>query len=153
MCVALVHSSCMDGVREELEQCDDGNPYNSDGCNTDCQLENEIKWYCAGEVGNTTKCCEKLIDPFSHEPVCDCETVLQPPAELGWTITPSCLPRDIDECNTNLGGCLDSAFCVNFNVVTHPGRPTHECACPGNLIGDGKTMCIPDPDFYGFPNL
>jgi cysteine-rich repeat protein len=151
VCATLVHSTCMDGILEVGEQCDDGNAYSSDGCNTECQLENEIKWFCSGDVGTTTKCCVKLINPFLNEEVCDCETVEQPPAELGWTITPSCLKRDIDECNINYGDCLENAICNNINVVTHPSSETHSCTCPGNMIGDGKTMCIPDPDFSGFP--
>jgi cysteine-rich repeat protein len=151
MCVAFAHAACMDGILETGEQCDDGNAYNLDGCNTACQLENEIKFFCTGSVGNQTKCCVKLTNPFSLDPVCDCEKVEQPPSELGWTITPSCLKRDIDECNINYGDCLEEAICTNFNVVKHPTKPTHTCSCLGDLIGDGKTMCIPDPDFVGFP--
>jgi cysteine-rich repeat protein len=130
----------MDGIRDSGEQCDDGNGYNSDGCNTNCELENELKWFCNTTMGETTTCCPLHVNPVTLETVCDCVSVEQP-LNTGFTITAACLKRDIDECNTNNGGCLLTAICTNFNVVTESATQTHMCTCQPNMVGDGITAC------------
>jgi cysteine-rich repeat protein len=138
-------SICLDGILDVGEQCDDGNHYNRDGCNTSCELENEIVWLCQDVPGMSTYCCPKRENPTTHEKVCDCASAEQPPVSDGYTITSACIERDIDECNTNNGDCVLGAICTNNNVVTSGSDITHTCECPPDMIGDGVTLCIIDP--------
>jgi cysteine-rich repeat protein len=142
LCVALAHSACTDGILEENEQCDDGNVYSSDGCSVDCYLENEAKFLCNTTLGMQTTCCPILRNPVTLEHVCNCESVEQPTREVGFTITPWCLKRDIDECNENNGNCLPGAICTNNDAVVHSEGQTHTCACLPGFVGDGWTMCV-----------
>jgi cysteine-rich repeat protein len=142
MCVVSANSICLDGILDMGEECDDGNQVISDGCNTECMLENAMKWLCKDASNQPTMCCPRLEHPITGEARCDCISVEQPPKEEGFTITPACLKRDIDECDNNNGGCFPGAICTNFNVITSlSSRETHVCECTPGKIGDGVTMC------------
>jgi cysteine-rich repeat protein len=138
---------CSDGVKGIFEQCDDGNLYSSDGCSVDCLLENENQFLCVENDDGKTECCVLLVNPVTQEAVCDCASIEQPRSASGFTITPACLKRDIDECNTDNGGCLPNAICTNFNVVVDPTQSTHKCSCFPGSIGDGVDTCTDSSDY------
>jgi cysteine-rich repeat protein len=141
-------SGCMDGIKDESEQCDDGNGFNSDGCSIACLLEDEIKWLCSTNDGETTVCCPLLTNPFTMEEVCTCYGAEQPHPMEGFTITDECHKRDIDECNVDNGNCHDKAVCTNIDVTVYgavsedPHVTTHTCECRPGLVGDGITTCL-----------
>jgi len=139
-------SECMDGVKDEFEECDDGNRYNSDGCSINCLLEDESTWLCNATDGKTTFCCPRLTNPWTLEDVCTCAEVDQPDPEVGFTITEACHIRDIDECNTNNGGCNERAICSNIVVTREETEltdyETHTCECGPGLAGDGIIICV-----------
>ncbi len=62
---AGVRSSCGDGIRLALEECDDGNSARFDGCSSTCQLEG---WPFVCTIGDTpvdrTLCGENLLPLF-----------------------------------------------------------------------------------------
>ena len=135
-------SVCMDGYQDQFEQCDDGNEYNGDGCSIDCLLEDINKWLCVTMEGHTTTCCPLVVHPVTGEKMCSCNETVQPDVLFGFTITPDCEKRDIDECNTNNGNCHQHAICTNYNVVTSPHEIiTHECECFPGFVGDGVYNC------------
>lgn len=134
-------STCMNGIQEMSEECDDGNKYNADGCSIQCLLEDDKQWLCNTTYGHTTICCPLLRNPVTHKQVCDCSEETQPDPLAGFTITKECHKRDINECNTNNGDCHIYATCTNFNVVIDQTHGTHECECRGGLIGDGVIKC------------
>jgi cysteine-rich repeat protein len=142
LCMTVVHSICLDGKMDANEECDDGNRYNQDGCNIHCKLENEVTFLCNATMGSKTECCPRHTNPYTLKDVCHCEDTVQPPATSGWTVTPNCVQRDIDECNTNNGECLREATCININVINDMSTTTHTCTCPPNMIGDGTILCI-----------
>jgi cysteine-rich repeat protein len=137
-------SGCMDGIKDESEQCDDGNGFNSDGCSIDCLLEDEIKWLCSTNDWEKTICCPLLKNPVTLEDVCTCFGIEQPDAMAGFTITDECEERDTDECNENNGHCHDKAICTNIDVTVSddPHFTTHTCECRPGLVGDGITICV-----------
>jgi cysteine-rich repeat protein len=156
MCLLLVENYsadavCMDGIKDEFEQCDDGNRHNSDGCSIDCLLENEMKWLCNSTAGKPTICCSLLLNPVTFEKVCacgegqhgacGCVEAMQPDTLEGFTITKECNKRDIDECNTNNGGCHARAICTNINITDITQDNTHTCVCRPGLLGDGVNLC------------
>lgn len=49
-----VGSACGDHVRTHVEECDDGNQNNGDGCHADCTVEPGHS--CTGDVGSTSVC-------------------------------------------------------------------------------------------------
>jgi cysteine-rich repeat protein len=137
-------SGCMDGVKDEYEQCDDGNGFNSDGCSIECLLEDETTWLCSHNASETTVCCPILHNPVTMEAVCTCFGIQQPDPMEGFTITDECHKRDIDECNMHNGNCHDKAICTNIDVTLSnaPHVTTHTCECRPGLIGDGITTCV-----------
>lgn len=108
MCLVVDSASalCGNGVLESgLEQCDDGNTMNGDGCSNTCQLEDPNRWICVNVEGGKTSCCTALTNPVTLERVCSCKGAAQPPTNLGYYIDDNCKKQDINECNTNRGGC------------------------------------------------
>jgi cysteine-rich repeat protein len=134
-----VHTQeCGDGVIQAPESCDDGNLYNSDGCDVDCNLEDltSTVWLCKNTPMLRTKCCSTLVHPVTKAHVCSCDV-----RELGvgYTINADCSTRDIDECNEANGGCSQHAVCINYDARAddNPAHVTHMCSCPTGTVGDG----------------
>jgi cysteine-rich repeat protein len=140
-------STCGDSVINSPEECDDGNTYNADGCDKDCRLESSDLWFCTTDVTGKTNCCPPLTNPLDRSTVCSCADIVQPSEDNGYTVTPMCRMRDIDECNTDNGRCLPLSICQNYDVVLDPESPTHACDCPPGQLGDGMISCEDDPDF------
>ena len=46
---------CGDGIRAGIEECDDGNNENYDGCSSDCKVENDA-FFCQGGIGEQSQC-------------------------------------------------------------------------------------------------
>jgi cysteine-rich repeat protein len=65
---------CQNGVLEGPEECDDGNPFNGDGCSTTCTIEDPTgsQWFCSGDNLATTICCPPLFNPVLNKTVCTC---------------------------------------------------------------------------------
>jgi cysteine-rich repeat protein len=133
---------CMDGVKDIDEQCDDGNNILLDGCSTTCELEDPFQsiWKCSTAEDVLSVCCAVLVNPLTLEKVCECATAEQPTVDMGFTITPQCTTRDIDECNTDKGHCHTKANCVNYDAAVDSIK-TYECVCPPGWHGDGILTC------------
>jgi cysteine-rich repeat protein len=135
---------CQDGILDADEGCDDGNRYSGDGCDRLCRIEDPSQdvWLCSTVANVKSVCCPTLVNPVSLEKVCDCRGAAQPSASWGFTITPTCTKRDIDECNV-AGLCNDKATCMNQDGTqsnnTHSF--TYMCECPTGWNGDGVTTC------------
>lgn len=139
--LSIAHGACGDGVVDGAEACDDGNTQSYDGCSSSCALENTNIWLCTGTaLGESTGCCRKLIHPITQEPVCTCEGMEQPSPTLGFYISKDCQRKDINECDTDRGGCHKNAQCINYDAVANC-LSTYECRCPPGLHGNGRTTC------------
>jgi hypothetical protein len=57
-------------------------------------------------------------------------------------VTFDCVMRDIDECNTENGGCPKNALCMNHNGVLDDLG--YKCVCKPGYHGDGTSDCLPD---------
>jgi cysteine-rich repeat protein len=100
--VCLVYGgTCQDGIKDASEECDDGNQYSFDGCSRTCLIEDptEDVWLCTTAENALSVCCLTLVHPVSGVKMCSCADVVQPVASEGFTITPTCLKRDINECH------------------------------------------------------
>jgi hypothetical protein len=66
---------------------------------------------------------------------------IQAPIDAGYTITPGCVERDIDECISTTPGspCHVNAFCENLDGTLHAGM--YNCICPPGMVGDGVATC------------
>jgi cysteine-rich repeat protein len=133
---------CMDGLLDAGEECDDGNAILLDGCSTTCEIEDpsESVWLCSTVANALSVCCPVLINPVTFEKVCDCGAAVQPVESMGFTITPQCTKRDINECNTNNGNCHVKATCTNYDAAVN-SLETYECICPPGWNGDGVSEC------------
>lgn len=140
----LVLGECGNAIKEGVEGCDDGNFYNRDGCNSNCELEVStfgVPWYCVEDGALKTDCCVELRNPLDDSKVCDCQSVVAA-AGSGVFISTDCQLRDEDECNTNNGGCHTNGVCLNQNAtVGYPNGPHSRCECPTGWRGDGVTTC------------
>ena len=58
---------------------------------------------------------------------------------MGYTITPDCQKRDVDECVFSNGLCHPNAACENLDGTLEKG--THNCHCAAGMVGDGVTSC------------
>ena len=141
--IANVNASgvCMDGIKDVNEQCDDGNRFLMDGCSTTCELEDPsmLTWMCTTVDGTLSECCPVMMNPVTNDKVCDCANAAQPVA-MGFNITADCRKRDINECNTNHGGCHPKAVCINYDAAVDSLK-TYECECPPGWNGDGVSSC------------
>ena len=132
---------CGNYVLNDGEQCDDGNPFNGDGCSSYCMLEDENLWLCRNNTGNTgpTTCCRALTNPDTAEKVCSCQGYTTN-ATL-YTVTASCDKLNVDECTANTDDCHSNAICNDLNGALAGATKGFECICPPGLIGDGVTEC------------
>jgi cysteine-rich repeat protein len=130
---------CMDGIRDVSEECDDGNSVNGDGCSNLCQLEEvDINmWLCENVIGFRTSCCISRVNPLTQQYTCDCADIVQPDTSRGFTITPECVLRDVDECNEH--DCHHTAICINHDTRYSDHR--YECLCPTGWHGNATLGC------------
>ncbi|CAI2364405.1 unnamed protein product [Moneuplotes crassus] len=56
---------CGDGLRVKNEECDDGNLVDGDGCNSDCQIEDE--YICNGGTAQTKNSCSKCSEWYEPD--------------------------------------------------------------------------------------
>jgi cysteine-rich repeat protein len=153
----VAFEECRDGIQDAGEECDDGNGINNDGCSSMCKLESHEQWLCEYGLGTKTTCCPALVHPVSMEIVCTCHSLPQPSASMGFMVTSDCRKFDIDECNTENGGCTAGGICTNVDIRVEHGLTynsvvagyvnrngllqvdaTHSCTCPPGTIGDGR---------------
>ncbi len=127
-----VPAICGNGLIEQGEACDDGNPDPGDGCNADCLLEN-------GEVCADRNQCESgVCDAAENPDVCE-------PAD-------TCGNSDLegveacDDGNPNSGdGCSDSCVVEAGWTCPAPGTPCQEICGDGLVVG-GETCDDADAD-------
>lgn len=136
-------AACGNGVREAAsgEECDDGNVFSGDGCSSTCVIEDPTSdtWLCPAPDGAKTLCCPTRINPVTSAKVCSCAG--QAPLNDGYTITPLCEERDVDECSVSSGPgpCHENAVCENLNGIVGPAK--YRCTCPPGMLGDGVSRC------------
>jgi len=64
-CLSICYATCGDGIVAQEEECDDGNDFAGDGCNSTCQIESG-DWRCRGEPSECIlRKCE-LAEPVVH---------------------------------------------------------------------------------------
>jgi len=115
---------CGNGVRDEAEQCDDGNTTDADGCSASCKLE----WSCslfAYNDGHLCDCGCGSIDPDCNDATgASCDTCNR----AGSCSTGLC-PGNVDPAN--------NATCVGCG--NGMPDPNEECDDANNVPGDGCT--------------
>ena len=134
-------AACGNGALESVEQCDDGNVFNGDGCDSACMFEdpggvaNGAVWLCTDEDFARSVCCPTLVNPITTQKTCSCAG--QDSQNPQFTITAGCARVDVDECLQS--PCVGKAVCTNYDgTLTSPG---YECVCPPGMLGDGVTRC------------
>lgn len=144
---------CGDGVIHPiLEECDDGNYANGDGCSTTCKVEHDFFCEAPLAIANITKtleqqsvCCRFSGNPPSHTPKCArCLDRKSPYPGVFFQVR-DCSLRDVDECFEGTDGCVrrgDGTVCANRDArEDHMTR--FECECPrGEFMSDSG--CIPE---------
>ena len=134
-------AACGNYVIDAGEQCDDGNPFNGDGCSSSCQLEDQNTWLCKNATLNTgpTYCCRALVNPETSERVCTCSGY-QTNSTI-YTISLGCNKLNVDECAASVDDCHQNAICSDLNGAASAATKGYECICPPGLLGDGVSEC------------
>jgi cysteine-rich repeat protein len=144
-----VAESCGDGVlHPSLEQCDDGNNFNGDGCSNQCIIERGFFCEPRSQVEDIiatlwvpSTCCRIADAPPSHAPTCTSCDGRESPYQ-GVRFTDDCRLVDIDECGEGIDACVlqtAGGMCVNLDAIANGGVARFECACSaGMFLSDGK---------------
>lgn len=123
---------CGDGFTGPGEQCDDGNPFDGDGCNTDC---------------TTGVCGNGIVDPGED---CDDQNFDDSDACLSTCVAAQCSDgvvwAGVEECddgpfNSNSAACT-SMCTLNVCGDAHLFEGVEQCDPGEDLIGPGM-MCLP----------
>jgi cysteine-rich repeat protein len=147
----LLPAICGDGMKYPfLEECDDGNAMDLDGCSADCKIENgfgcELPIHTKNPselLSNPSLCCRLSQVPFLQTGKCSSCSGRLPPY-MGVKYDPhNCELQDIDECNSVLtNNCFHSSkICVNFDAVS-ASRETYKCMCASPLPEDCTDLQI-----------
>jgi cysteine-rich repeat protein len=140
--------ACGDGVLLiGVEQCDDGNFFNQDGCTAECVIEPGFICETRPATTNITDslwtpsvCCRVHDGPPSHTPTCarcDSRAPLYPGVRFR---EHDCSLEDVDECAEGTDGCVQEAghvSCMNRDAVESTEATRFECVCaPGTFPSD-----------------
>lgn len=129
-------AKCKNGIVEEGEQCDDGNPFHDGGCTANCRIEDG--WECPPAGGKciqvkppvTARCGDQNVDEILGE---ECDF-------------------DIDMMNGPLGGDGCSANCkIEPNFICQGGT-CFPMGCGNGVIEDGED-CEPDGNGVDYSTL
>jgi cysteine-rich repeat protein len=145
--IAALSRVCGDNIiHPTLEQCDDGNMWNGDGCSNTCEIEDGF--FCEALVTTanitenllrTSMCCRVLGGPPTNTPRCTRCGDRNPPYDGVRYQTDDCRLIDIDECATGEHGCFGHGGgkqCVNIDAVANNGT-RFKCECPkGHYMSD-----------------
>jgi cysteine-rich repeat protein len=147
-------SVCGDGVlHPTAEQCDDGNPFNGDGCSDTCRVE--AGFFCEARTTKASvvqslvqnsRCCRVTQGPPSHTPTCArCGDRPSPYPGVRFR-TRDCSVVDVDECAEGTDGCVGQpggVACVNSDAAANHGSERFRCDCPpGKFLLGG--VCTTD---------
>ncbi|MBN2695336.1 choice-of-anchor D domain-containing protein, partial [bacterium] len=131
---AVVYPSvCGDGVKESLEQCDDGNLDDNDGCSSSCIIETGWECYDA-----------EILNPSFEEGTIGVLTSMTG-GLTGWNITSGEIDHDAYIPTTDglylidLSGC--SAGTISQTIVTESGKP-HRLAFDYGGNGPNRTFTV-----------
>lgn len=113
-----VISPCGNGVRNEGEQCDDGNLDSGDGCNGQCNLEPNFECSAAGQACESTIAC-------GDGQIGGAETCDDGNATSGDGCSASCLVEADFGCSNDEG---DASRC----------EPIERAVCGDGLVSDGE---------------
>ena len=149
-------ASCGDRVvKENIEECDDGNSVSSDGCSSRCLLEGSSdRWgsICGnGRIENGEQCDDGNTNPISDGDTCSSNCLLGTHLSGSSANVPVCgngfkeKGEDCDDGNTNSSdGC--SASCLNEGSTT-------ATTCNNGLVESGQAdsfswtyQAVDDPD-------
>jgi len=147
-----IKRSCGDGIlHPTLEQCDDGNVWNGDGCSDTCQLEDGFLCEARVTTANITEsllhrstCCRISNSPASHTPKCRRCGSRPAPFKGSRFRTRDCDLVDVNECIEGTDACAaqtGGVVCVNHDAIANNGSILFSCDCPpGKFMSDG--ICI-----------
>lgn len=145
----LIPEACGDGVLHPiLEQCDDGNYFDGDGCSYQCTIENGFFCEPRSQMGDSiatlwfpSTCCRISDAPPSHAPTCtSCDGRVSP--YPGVRFQHDCRLLDVDECVEIPDVCAlqtGGVVCSNLDATSNGGVARFDCVCPpGLFLSDGK---------------
>ena len=135
-----INDICGNGILHPiLEQCDDGNFANSDGCSTTCKIEHDF--FCEARTNTAniseslnqiSECCRISGNPPSHTPKCArCSDRIAPYPGVYFNVR-DCGLEDVDECAEGTDGCVlqgRGVVCSNRDA-RDTNRVRFECECP-----------------------
>ena len=144
--------TCGDAVWHPiLESCDDGNFFNGDGCDIDCEIE--PGFFCQAramqpDIGDMlwspSVCCRVIDSPPTNTPTCARCDGRAPPHQGVRFRAHDCSLVDIDECAERTNACVlqpGDVSCVNLDAVASGGTMRFECVCAPGLF-PSSTGCI-----------
>jgi cysteine-rich repeat protein len=135
---------CGDGRRIGLEECDDGNEIDSDGCNSVCMVERG--WVCAGDGHDPDVCDGRCGDGYVRGlEACDDSNTLS-----GDGCSANCTVEAGYSCGEDGLSCAVLAcdpVCENGGVCSQPSGNTCTCPsiysgtrCASGVCGDGHRV-------------
>ncbi len=130
-------AECGDGViRPGLEECDDGNDLDGDGCGSSCLIEED--WQCSGVPSDCWNCGDGSCD--TGENYCNC------PVDCPDVCPDECCSASEDTCSCS-NDC-GAETCGNGNCCAAQSEDTCSCSndCGAETCGNGNCCAAQSED-------
>jgi len=139
--VTICTTICGDSIRSPVEQCDDGNRNNDDGCDTKCIIESG--WKCTSSFKTASVCEEAVCGDGAREAEEECDDAN---VQNGDGCNQTCHIEDAWVCPT--AGGTSTSICLPNPCGNGIRSVGEECDDENRLNGDGCSQTCTVENMY-----